>query len=88
MTMTDPANDAFALAAEFPAVTHEQWRKLVEDALGGASFERVVGRSYDDLPIEPLYARKAAAFPARRSCSGRTMGRHAAGRSSRSGRGQ
>ena len=63
MSMTDPANDPLVLAAEFPAATHEQWRKLVEDALGGVSFEQLVGRSYDGLPIEPLYARKAAAFP-------------------------
>ena len=42
------------LAAEFPAATYDDWRALVAAALKGAPFERLIARSYDDLPIEPL----------------------------------
>ncbi|MBK9083370.1 MAG: methylmalonyl-CoA mutase subunit beta [Rhizobiales bacterium] len=44
-----------ALAQTFPATTDEQWRKLVEAALKGGSFDRLVGRTADGLAIEPLY---------------------------------
>jgi len=50
------------LATEFPAATEAQWRKLVEAALKGASFDkRLVSRTYDGLRVEPLYARAAGA---------------------------
>src|ERR1700730_5649815 len=53
-----------AFAAEFPATSREQWLKLVSAVLGGAPFERrLVSKTYDGLPIEPLYARDAAAQP-------------------------
>jgi methylmalonyl-CoA mutase len=49
---------------EFPPATREQWLKLVSDVLKGASFEkRLVSKTYDGLPIEPLYGRKADAQP-------------------------
>ncbi len=44
-----------ALAQTFPATTDEQWRKLVEAALKGGSFEKLVGRTADGLAVEPLY---------------------------------
>ena len=51
-------------AAEFPAATREQWLKLVEKVLKGASFEkRLVSHSYDHIPIAPLYPRNASATP-------------------------
>jgi len=54
--MTDP----LALAVEFSATDATEWRKLVETALKGASFEkRLVSETYDGLRIEPLYARAA-----------------------------
>jgi methylmalonyl-CoA mutase len=57
-------NDEFALAAEFPPATREQWRKLVEAVLKGRPFdEKLVSRTYDGLAIEPLYARAAQAQP-------------------------
>ena len=60
--MTPP--DELPLAAEFPAATREQWRKLVEGVLKGAPFDKkLVARSYDGLAIEPLYDRKADALP-------------------------
>jgi methylmalonyl-CoA mutase len=61
--MTDVPTD-LPLAAEFPAATQEQWRKLVEGALKGAPFERrLVAKTYDALAISPLYARSASAQP-------------------------
>jgi len=65
------APDELPLAAEFPAATREQWRKLVEGVLKGAPFDkRLVARTYDGLAIEPLYDRKADAQPV----AGRTPG--------------
>jgi len=56
--------EELALAAEFPAGSREQWRKLVDGVLKGAPFDkRLVARSYDGLPIEPLYPRAADARP-------------------------
>lgn len=52
------------LAAEFPPTGEAEWRKLVEAALKGASFEkRLVSQTYDGLRVEPLYARAAGAKP-------------------------
>jgi methylmalonyl-CoA mutase len=57
-------DDDLPLAAEFPAATREQWRKLAEGVLKGAPFEaKLVAETYDGLAIEPLYARKADAQP-------------------------
>src|ERR1700687_1829654 len=50
------------LAAEFPPTSQTDWRKLVEAALKGASFEkRLTSQTYDGLRIEPLYARAVGA---------------------------
>jgi methylmalonyl-CoA mutase len=52
------APDHLPLATEFPAATHEQWRKLADAVLKGARFEeRLQSRTADNLRIEPLYAR-------------------------------
>jgi methylmalonyl-CoA mutase len=53
--------DDLPLAAEFPAATHDQWRKLVDGVLKGAPFEKLQSRSADGLIIEPLYPRAPAA---------------------------
>src|SRR6188474_898217 len=59
--MTD-AKDDLALGAEFPAATREQWLALVDKALKGAPFEKkLVGKTYDNLRIEPLYPRRSDA---------------------------
>jgi methylmalonyl-CoA mutase len=56
--------DELPLAAEFPAATREQWRKLVEGVLKGAPFDaKLVAKTYDGLAIEPLYGRRADAQP-------------------------
>jgi methylmalonyl-CoA mutase len=49
------------LAADFPAATGDDWRKLVDGVLKGAPFERLKTRACDGLTIEPLYQRAAAA---------------------------
>src|SRR5215470_2151663 len=61
--MTSETSDIFPLAAEFPAARREDWLKLVTSALKGAPFEKLTGRTYDDLRIEPLYARDSDAKP-------------------------
>ena len=38
--MPDGSDDDFALAAEFPAATREQWRQLVAGVLKGAPFDK------------------------------------------------
>src|SRR5262245_25879711 len=61
--MTAPA-DELPLAAEFPAATRDEWRRLVEGVLKGTAFDaRLVAKTYDGLTIEPLYGRKADAWP-------------------------
>jgi methylmalonyl-CoA mutase len=43
-------------ATDFPAAREADWRKLVDAALKGGSFERLRSRTYDGLAIEPLYS--------------------------------
>jgi len=57
--MTGP--ETLAPAAEFAPATDGDWRKLVEAVLKGAPFARLESRTYDGLPIEPLYPRAAGA---------------------------
>ncbi len=62
--MTRELDQVLPLAAEFPPTSKAEWRKLVEAALKGASFEkRLVSQTYDGLRIEPLYPRAAGAKP-------------------------
>jgi methylmalonyl-CoA mutase len=68
--MTDDCPADLALAADFPPATYEQWRALAERALKGAPFEMLKSRTADDLTIEPLYRRAAAA----KSIAGRAAG--------------
>jgi methylmalonyl-CoA mutase len=49
------------LAADFPPATANDWRKLVDSVLKGAPFEKLIGKTYDGLAIEPVYARAKAA---------------------------
>jgi methylmalonyl-CoA mutase len=55
--------DALRLAADFAPATHDDWRKLVDGVLKGASFENLVSKTYDGLRIEPIYQRAHAAAP-------------------------
>ncbi|HET9717731.1 MAG TPA: methylmalonyl-CoA mutase family protein [Pseudolabrys sp.] len=55
--------DELSFAAEFPQTTEAEWRELVQAALKGAPFERLVSRTYDGIAVQPLYPRAAAARP-------------------------
>lgn len=59
------------LAAEFPPVSREDWLKLVEKTLKGATFDRkLVSRTYDGLSIQPLYERAKDAAPVTNRAAG------------------
>lgn len=53
-------SDATAFAAAFPRVGEEDWRRLVDKALKGAPFDRLISRTADGIEIAPLYARDAS----------------------------
>src|SRR5215475_11634192 len=55
--------DELPLAAEFPSASREDWLKLVRTALKDRPFERLITRTYDGIPIEPLYPRATDAEP-------------------------
>jgi methylmalonyl-CoA mutase len=66
MTAAEP----LSFAADFPAATHDEWRRLVDSVLKGAPFQSLESKTYDRLAIEPLYDRAPAARPV----TGRTPG--------------
>src|SRR5947199_116275 len=51
------------LAKEFPQSTYDDWRKLVDGVLKGAPFERLIGKTYDGLEIQPIYRRGRSVAP-------------------------
>jgi methylmalonyl-CoA mutase len=55
--------DDLSLAAAFPPASREDWLKLVRSALKERPFERLTTKTYDGIPIEPLYGRAAGARP-------------------------
>ncbi|TMJ86990.1 MAG: methylmalonyl-CoA mutase [Alphaproteobacteria bacterium] len=57
------ATEELRLAADFAPATYEDWLKLVDVALKGAPFEKLVGKTYDGLKIEPIYPRARGATP-------------------------
>jgi len=60
----DMAKDDLPLAGEFPAADRAQWLKLIDGVLKGAPFDKkLVSRTYDQVRIEPLYAREPGAKP-------------------------
>ncbi|MDB5486026.1 MAG: Methylmalonyl-CoA mutase [Tardiphaga sp.] len=60
--MSDTIDD-LRLAADFAPATEADWRKLVDGVLKGAPFEKLVGKTYDGLRIEPIYPRARNATP-------------------------
>lgn len=60
---TTSLNDELRLAADFAPAGYDDWRKLVDGVLKGASFEKLVGKTPDGLPIEPIYRRASGAIP-------------------------
>ena len=57
------APDDLRLAADFAPASYDDWRKLVDGVLKGAAFEKLVGKTYDGLRIEPIYPRARGAAP-------------------------
>ena len=57
------APDELRLAADFAPATYDDWRKLVDGVLKGAPFEKLVGKTYDNLRIDPIYQRARDAAP-------------------------
>ncbi len=55
--------DDLRLAADFAPATYEDWRKLVDGVLKGAPFEKLVGKTYDGIRIDPIYPRAKGASP-------------------------
>lgn len=55
--------DDLSLAAEFPPASREDWLKLVRSALKDRPFERLTAKTYDGIPIEPLYGRASGTHP-------------------------
>ena len=51
--------DDLSLAATFPPASREDWLKLVRAALKERPLERLTTRTYDGIPVEPLYERAA-----------------------------
>jgi methylmalonyl-CoA mutase len=60
--MPTPSDD-LRLAADFAPAGDDDWRKLVDGVLKGASFEKLASKTYDGLRIEPIYPRAHAATP-------------------------
>ena len=46
------------LFAEFSPPSKEQWKEQVAADLKGAEFERLVWKTYEGFPVEPMYVRK------------------------------
>ncbi|MDA9440323.1 methylmalonyl-CoA mutase [Bradyrhizobium sp. CCBAU 51745] len=55
--------ELFALASGFAPASRADWRSLVDGVLKGAPFEMLIGKTYDDLRIEPIYLRAKDAPP-------------------------
>ncbi len=63
--MTDAKTEVLTLAAGFPAADRDAWRALVEKALKGAPYEKVlVTELAEGIRTEPIYSRDDAPAPA------------------------
>jgi methylmalonyl-CoA mutase len=60
--MTSATDDELRLAADFAPANYDDWRKLVDGVLKGASFEKLVGKTADGLRIEPIHQRSRDAI--------------------------
>lgn len=47
--------DDLSLSAEFPPGDEAQWRALVDKALAGAAFEKLITKTEHGVPVKPLY---------------------------------
>jgi methylmalonyl-CoA mutase len=60
--MTTSTED-LRLAADFAPATQDDWRRLVDGVLKGAPFEKLVGKTYDGIRIDPIYPRAKDTTP-------------------------
>jgi methylmalonyl-CoA mutase len=51
------------LAADFASASEGEWRKLVDGVLKGAPYEKLVGKTYDGIKIQPIYPRSKGSSP-------------------------
>src|SRR5579864_7804900 len=63
------------LAEDFAPIDEGEWRRLVDQALKGRSFDKLVARSEDEFPIEPLYTRRVGPRATRGSGRWRVLAR-------------
>ncbi len=56
--MSDTSRPIPHFAAGFPVADEAQWRELVDKVLKGGKFDRLVGKTSDDIEIQPLYPRR------------------------------
>jgi methylmalonyl-CoA mutase len=69
--MADDDVKLATLAAAFPPADEAHWRALVDKALKGAPFERLISRTADGIEIAPLYPRdRAQRAPVARAAPG------------------
>jgi len=52
-----------AARRRLPTASYDDWRKLVDGVLKGAPFEKLVGKTYDGLKIDPIYRRAKGVTP-------------------------
>lgn len=43
---------------EFPAPTYEEWKSVTEKSLKGASFERLLTKTYEGITLQPMYQKE------------------------------
>ena len=59
MTAPDPVPSAGLLQADFPSVTYDDWRKVVEAELKGAPFDKkMFTATYEGIRLRPIYRRE------------------------------
>ncbi len=51
-------DESLTLASDFPPASYDDWRKVADEALKGAPFDKkLVSRTYEGIPIQPIYTR-------------------------------
>ena len=55
--MTKTLPEVFTIQEDFPPVSYDDWRVVIDQALKGAPFERkLVTRTYDGVDVQPIYS--------------------------------
>ena len=57
------STDDLSFAADFAPAIYDDWRKLVDGVLKGASFEKLVSKTSDGLALQPIYRRARNSAP-------------------------